>query len=43
MLFRSECGVGLEGFNDVKPDDALEFYEIEEIARTLGSDASQRI
>ncbi len=30
-----ECGVKLSGFNDVKPDDVLEAYKIEEIARTL--------
>lgn len=32
-----ECGVKLAGFDDVKMDDVLEFYEIVKIARTLGS------
>ncbi len=30
-----ECGVKLVGFNDVKQDDILEAYKIEEVARTL--------
>jgi len=30
-----ECGIKLSGFNDVKQDDVLEAYKIEEIARTL--------
>ena len=30
-----ECGIKLAGFNDVKKDDILEAYKIEEIARTL--------
>lgn len=30
-----ECGVGFEGFNDVKVGDSIEVYEIEEIAPTL--------
>ncbi len=30
-----ECGIGLEGFNDVKEGDIIEAYEIEEIAATL--------
>jgi translation initiation factor IF-2 len=30
-----ECGVKLAGFNDVKKDDILEAYKIEEVARTL--------
>jgi translation initiation factor IF-2 len=32
-----ECGVKLAGFDDVKVDDVLEFYEIVKVARTLGS------
>jgi translation initiation factor IF-2 len=32
-----ECGVKLAGFDDVKVDDALDFYEIVKVARTLGS------
>ena len=32
-----ECGIKLHGFNDVKQDDILEAYRIEEVARTLES------
>lgn len=31
-----ECGIKLSGFNDLKQDDVLEAYRIEEFARTLG-------
>jgi translation initiation factor IF-2 len=30
-----ECGIKLAGFNDIKKDDVLEAYKIEEVARTL--------
>ncbi len=30
-----ECGIRLSGFNDLKQDDVLEAYRIEEFARTL--------
>ncbi len=30
-----ECGIRLSGFNDVKKDDVLEAYKVEEVARTL--------
>ncbi len=30
-----ECGMKLAGFNDIKKDDILEAYKIEEVARTL--------
>jgi translation initiation factor IF-2 len=30
-----ECGIRLAGFNDLKPDDLLEAYRIEEVARKL--------
>lgn len=30
-----ECGIRLAGFNDIKKDDVLEAYKIEEVARTL--------
>jgi translation initiation factor IF-2 len=32
-----ECGVKIAGFDDVKVDDVLEFYEIVKVARTLES------
>ena len=30
-----ECGVGVEGYNDLKMGDVIEFYTLEEFARTL--------
>jgi translation initiation factor IF-2 len=30
-----ECGIRLQNFNDIKQDDVLEAYRIEEVARTL--------
>ncbi len=30
-----ECGIKLTNFNDIKPDDVLQVYKIEEVARTL--------
>jgi translation initiation factor IF-2 len=30
-----ECGIKLAGFNDIRQDDVLEAYKIEEVARTL--------
>jgi len=33
----AECGVGVEGFNDLKMGDVLEFFMVEEIERKLGS------
>jgi translation initiation factor IF-2 len=30
-----ECGIKLQNFNDIKQDDVLEAYKIEEVARTL--------
>ena len=30
-----ECGIKLANFNDLKPDDILEAYRIEEVARKL--------
>jgi len=31
-----ECGIGIAGFDDVRPGDLIEVYDIEEIARKLG-------
>jgi translation initiation factor IF-2 len=31
----TECGIGIENFNDIKVGDVIECYRIEEIARTL--------
>ncbi|HSA82425.1 MAG TPA: translation initiation factor IF-2 [Geminicoccaceae bacterium] len=30
-----ECGIGIEGYNDIRQSDVIEAYEIEQIARTL--------
>jgi translation initiation factor IF-2 len=30
-----ECGIGIEGYNDLKPGDVLEAYEIQEVAAEL--------
>lgn len=30
-----ECGIGLENFNDIKPGDVFEVYEVEEVAPEL--------
>ncbi|MCK5690766.1 translation initiation factor IF-2, partial [Myxococcota bacterium] len=36
-----ECGIGLDGYNDIKVGDAIEFYEMEEVARTLDGAAKK--
>ncbi|MFQ5679584.1 MAG: translation initiation factor IF-2 [Gemmatimonadota bacterium] len=35
-----ECGISIEGYNDVKVDDLIECYEVEEVARTLAESAA---
>jgi len=30
-----ECGISLEGYNDIKPGDLIECYDVEEVAATL--------
>ena len=35
-----ECGIGIENFNDVKVGDLIEFFRVEEIARTLAGSGS---
>lgn len=30
-----ECGIGIEGYNDLQPGDVIEAYEQKEVARTL--------
>jgi translation initiation factor IF-2 len=32
-----ECGIALEGYQDVKPGDRIEFFVVEKQARRLGS------
>ncbi len=34
-----ECGIGLENFNDVKPGDTVESFEMEAVLRKLGAPA----
>jgi translation initiation factor IF-2 len=30
-----ECGIGVEGYSDIRQNDVIEAYEVEEVARTL--------
>ena len=30
-----ECGIGIEGYSDVKPGDIIEAFEIEETRQSL--------
>ena len=30
-----DCGIGLDGFNDLKDGDIVEFFEMEEVKQTL--------
>ena len=30
-----ECGIGLENYSDIKPNDIIEFFELEEVASKL--------
>lgn len=36
-----ECGLNVEGFNDIKVGDLIECYRIEEVARTLAGSAGE--
>src|SRR3984885_7518808 len=38
-----ECGIALENFNDVKPDDIIEAFEMEAILRKLAAPTPQTI
>ena len=35
-----ECGISIEGYNDIKEGDLIESYRIDEIARTLAESAA---
>jgi translation initiation factor IF-2 len=37
-----ECGMSIEGYNDIKVGDVIECFTVEEIARTLASSESQQ-
>ena len=39
VLAGFECGIGIDGFEDLKVGDTMEIYETKEIARTLSSPA----
>jgi translation initiation factor IF-2 len=30
-----ECGIGLENYNDIKPGDVIELFEIKEVKTSL--------
>jgi translation initiation factor IF-2 len=38
-----ECGIALENFNDVKPDDIIEAFEMEAILRKLEAPKPQTV
>jgi translation initiation factor IF-2 len=38
-----ECGIGLENFNDVKPGDIIENFEMEAVLRKLGTPRPEAI
>jgi translation initiation factor IF-2 len=35
-----ECGLSIDGYNDIKVGDHIECYRVEEVARTLASSAA---
>ncbi len=35
-----ECGIGIEGYNDIKVGDVIECYEVQEVARTLSGQSA---
>jgi len=35
-----ECGIGIDGYNDVKVGDVIECYRVEEVARSLAQSAA---
>ena len=35
-----ECGISIEGYNDIKEGDLIECYRIDEVARTLAESAA---
>ena len=43
VLAGYECGVGLENFNDVKPEDIIETFEMEAVARKLVTPRSEPV
>jgi translation initiation factor IF-2 len=43
VLAGYECGLGLENFNDVKPEDIIETFEMEAVARKLVAPRSEGV
>jgi len=41
VLAGYECGIGLDGFQDVKVGDVIEAYEMEQVTRRLGAATSR--
>ncbi|HSH45655.1 MAG TPA: EF-Tu/IF-2/RF-3 family GTPase, partial [Longimicrobiales bacterium] len=37
-----ECGMSIEGYNDIKTGDIIECYTVEEVARTLAGAAGEQ-
>jgi translation initiation factor IF-2 len=35
-----ECGIGIDGYNDLKVGDMIECYKVEEVARSLAQSAA---
>ncbi len=38
-----ECGIGIENFNDIKVNDILEVYELQEVKPVLESESDRRV
>ena len=43
VLAGYECGIGLENYNDVKPEDVIETYEMEAVLRKLALPKSEPV
>jgi translation initiation factor IF-2 len=41
VLAGYECGIGLENYNDLKPGDIIESFELEAVSRKLGAPVSE--
>ena len=42
VLAGFECGIGIEGFNDIHPGDVIEAYAIETLEKKLEPNADKR-
>jgi len=43
VLSGYECGIGLENFNDLKPGDVIENFEMEAVLRKLGAPKAEQV